>query len=702
MVTLINNRVREQTGHRLHPIFHGILGQLGNRVDKGVALPVDLDKEDLEEWLDLLGEPPRFVERLAPVSLQVGQTNLRGKSLPDVLIKGYRLFARMFTGISLYVRQTVRNSFGEQGMIPFMSFGVDPDLWERIINADYDDGETTHATFMDLIRHGVLSPCVMIPFGVLLPSLESEFDIRVLSRIALFYHWHLLEAHHRHMREVHGEERFVVCLWLPEGGYSRRVVQIFHEEFITRALAEGKTEPHLVLLLDNHQVAERDNDRLMKSWNMIRLDGASGDYISVIFRDRGFSEWVSYSNPSVKKLLDRTIAKVDAELNSQGVDYCWGHFEELETLFLSPKSATNFEQKLTKLAELGYLPTAPDAFVRRKLDGKYGQAEDEPRCVMPQDGSGWSSWVSENGADAHLGRWLGAKRCRESGDLFLEPVRRVRRPTPGGEEIEERHPQCWKVALHRALSEITGMVRGNPKTLRGGALGVLRGLIRSRNDKIVQRNIMNFLEHWALCHWSEHFIQHDMSEAEINVPDLVSDHLMAGVRRSLSEAEMMQAAVCAQAFYFVQEARRANAFAWENLDNRGAYQAALMAAQALVNMTYVHRWRGDEKQEKACHEMLRDNLINFQNLYRRLKLAEMGIRESEWKQALKSGIPESKDNVIRRAALRCAARHLRALGYRHSAADAHLTTSVGHLWSAEICPGNLRWDNPHFCGVPED
>ena len=68
----------------------------------------------------------------------------------------------------------------------------------------------------------------------------------------------------------------------------------------------------------------------------------------------------------------------------------------------------------------------------------------------------------------------------------------------------------------------------------------------------------------------------------------------------------------------------------------------------------------------------------------------------------KSAIPESKDNVVRRAALRCAARHLRPLGYRYSASDAHLTTSVGHLWSAEVVPGHLRWDNPNYCGVPED
>jgi hypothetical protein len=693
--------VPKRLSHRLHPIFHGISSQIGNRVDKTQVLPAQLSKlsgDDLEEWLELLSEPPRFAERLCPVSLQFGQVTLRAKSLPDLMIKGYRQLARTLSGISLYVHQTIRTGFGEPAMVPFTGLGVDPDFWERLINADYDDGETTHATFMDLVGQGVISPCMMIPFGVLLPTVECEFDARVLARLTLFYHWHLVEAHHAHMDSAHGEQRFVVCLWLPEGGYSHTALRIFHEEFMERALAAGKIEPHLVLLLDNQQVSERDNDQMMKSWNMIRLDEKSGEYVSVLFRDRSFSEWVSRSSPSVKKLLDRTIAKVDAQLNSLGVDYCWSHFEELESLFLSPKAPMNFEQKVTKLAELGYLPSAADCFVRRKLEGKYGHAPKEPRVVRPSEGSAWSGWDIED-TSAHLGRWLG---LRDNGETPVpESPRRMRRPAPDG-EVVERVPQCWKVALHRALSQVTDLVRGDPDTLRGGMLGTLSQLVKSKNPKIIHRNIGNFIENWALCHWSEHFIQHDLSEAEINIPDLVSDHLMAGCRGRLTEAEMMQAATAVQAYFFSLDARRSNTFSWEALDNRAVYQSALMASLALVNMIHVHHWRAEKPLEKACHELFRDCLVNFKQLHKKFRLSDLGIKETEWRRALKSAIPESKDNVVRRAALRCAARHLRPLGYRYSASDTHLTTSVGHLWSAEVLPGHLRWDNPNYCGVPED
>ncbi len=330
MVMLVSQTPQVNLGHRLHPVFHAITSQPGNRVDKAQVLPSDLKSVDLEEWLEILSEPPKFNERLCPVSLQFGQSTLRGKSLPDLMIKGYRQMARIFSGIGRHVLQAGRAQHGEPGMVPFMSLAADPDLWERLINADYDDGETTHATFMNLIRRGVVTPCVTIPFGALLPTFEAEFDVRMLVRLALFHDWHLLEAYHAHMAETHGDERFIVTVWFPEGGISRRVLEIFREEFLARAEEAGKSDPHLVLLLDNHQVPERDNDRLMKSWNMMRLDEDDEDFISVIFRDRSFSEWVSRSNPSVKKLLDRTIAKVDAELNAIGADYCWGHFEELE------------------------------------------------------------------------------------------------------------------------------------------------------------------------------------------------------------------------------------------------------------------------------------------------------------------------------------------------------------------------------------
>ena len=68
---------------------------------------------------------------------------------------------------------------------------------------------------------------------------------------------------------------------------------------------------------------------------------------------------------------------------------------------------------------------------------------------------------------------------------------------------------------------------------------------------------------------------------------------------------MMQAATAAQAYFFGLDARRANTFSWETLDNRGVYQSALMASLALVNMINVHRWRAEKAREKACHELFR-------------------------------------------------------------------------------------------------
>jgi hypothetical protein len=81
----------------------------------------------------------------------------------------------------------------------------------------------------------------------------------------------------------------------------------------------------------------------------------------------------------------------------------------------------------------------------------------------------------------------------------------------------------------------------------------------------------------------------------------------------------------------------------------------------------------------------------------------MGVSREAWKDTLRSHVTESKDNVVKRAASRVAATHLRPIGYsRDFSRDDELTTvSVGHLWSTEICNPNLKYENRYFCGVSE-
>ncbi|HOE98055.1 MAG TPA: hypothetical protein PK847_15900 [Candidatus Sumerlaeota bacterium] len=84
-------------------------------------------------------------------------------------------------------------------------------------------------------------------------------------------------------------------------------------------------------------------------------------------------------------------------------------------------------------------------------------------------------------------------------------------------------------------------------------------------------------------------------------------------------------------------------------------------------------------------------------------MAGVGVSQKDWKEAIRSEVSECRDNVVRRAALRIAARHLRPLGYTRefTRQDANITTNVGHMWSIESCRENFCYENTAFCGVLE-
>ena len=263
----------------------------------------------------------------------------------------------------------------------------------------------------------------------------------------------------------HDEESLVVLpFWLPEGGYSTRVLKILEEEFKAFCKKEKLSTGHLVLLLDNHQASFHENDVLMKSWNQVGLNGHNGNgngnghgpvrakggdahpalgNTTVLFRDRTFSDWVIHANPSVKKLLDRTIAKVDSDINAQNVHYGWGHFEEIEAITYNPRAIVNFQQKLIKLTELGYLPLSPDFYVRGKLRGEFGCTNHEPQPVEVLEKSVGNGWDMEN--SRNMSRWTGLQPDKDGGSkagagaqALRENHRRGKNGTAGPRLLENR------------------------------------------------------------------------------------------------------------------------------------------------------------------------------------------------------------------------------------------------------------------------
>ena len=621
-------------------------------------------------------------------------------------------------GIGRFIESTVAQNTGEGVRFPFMSLCVDPDTLHRIIESDYESGETAYANLMKLFAQGTVAPCLTTPFHAILPHLTTDVEVRLCVRSSLLFYLRVLRNYRDFLKRNGEEDLMVVPFWLPECGFSQRVLTILSEEFAAVCKKEKLGTGHLLIMLDNHQAVFTENDVLMKSWNQVPVRGAvektgrsrdkkiAGVHegvsnVSVMFRDRSFSDWVIHASPSVKKLLDRTIAKVDSDINQQNVHYGWAHFEELEAISYTPRAIVNFQQKLVKLTELGYLPLSPDFYVRGKLRGEFGCTEQEPRDITLIDNSIGNGWNLEKSQDAS--RWAGCRPCEQTGNTI--PVARpYQRPAEDGSKIQEPGDPSWKIAWNRTRDAVYKEIVGNLETLEGGMAEVLAGLTGLSAPEKQQRNVEDFLSHYTYVYWREHFIQHDLAEADINIHELTGKYLQAGIKGEASESEAAIAGAAAQAIYFCLDSGRSVGTAFENMDQRAFYQNVAMLTLALCNATYVYHWLEDEKGAKRMLDLLKTELLDFESAYTRYGMEELGVSKARWKQTLRSEVEDCKDNVVRRAALRVAARHLRPLGYTKDFTRQHanLSTNVGHIWSLETCRENFCYENSKFCGVSEE
>lgn len=701
-----------------HPVYHGFSYSIGCRVDIERILPVDLADEDDEELVDNFSEPPVWVERFSPLAVQIGDQIVRGRNPSELMLKIYRTMFDLFAGIGRFIDSCVAQNSGSDMRVPFMSLAIDPDALHHIIEADYESGETTYANLMKLFGRGTLAPCLTSPFHVMLSCLESDAEIRLCARSSFIFYSRILNLYSEFLEENGESGLAVLPYWLPEGAFSERVLRILREEFNDFCRREKLGAAHLMILLDNHQADYPENDILMKSWNQIEAGGSHNGNgngrasraraknadlhegfhnVTVLFRDRGFSDWVTRANPSVKKLLDRTIAKVDSDINQQNVHYGWSHYEELEAIAFNPRSIINFQQKLVKLTELGYLPLSPDFYVRGKLRGEFGCTEVEPQTIQVHNDSAANGWSIENARD--LSRWYGTA-SKESKELVAHPYERV---IPEG-KIQEAGNPCWKVAWARARRRCVAAVVGDLDSLEGGMAAVLGDLTGQKAADKRSANVQDFLAHYTYVYWREHFIQHDLAEADINVHELGVKYLRAGSKGQLDSASAATAGAAAQAIFFCLESGRSTGTAWENMDQRAFYQNVAMLTLAMINAIHVHHWRGDMKAARKLLAILKEELLDFEGAYERHHIAALGVSASAWKSTIRSEVQDSKDNVVRRAALRLAARHLRPLGYTKdfTRQDANGSTNVGHIWSIESSRESFSYENPYFCGVAEE
>lgn len=697
-------RAADSPVQRLHPVQVEYSYPVGIRLGMERALPLDFEEEDPADWLETLSSPPEWDDRLAPVSASMNSDKLSGKNPLEVEMMFLHRLTVDLTRVAAEMERTNKGRFGETGAVACVGLGLDPETTVRLIDYDYETADNAHSRLDALITRGHVAPVGTTPFHTLLPLYKHDFELRLLIRMGLDFYWPLFKKYNRAVAKLHGERQFVATFWLPEGAYSARVLQMLHTEFVKRCEAEKITPAHLVIILDAEQSKEREIEQLTKRWNTLRPAPTTRDIVTVMYRERAFTDWVLGGHPSTKKQLDRTIAKMDAGLREAGIDHLWSHFEPLHTLLATFKSCQNFEQKLLKLTELGYQPCSPDVFARRKLLGLYGMEEDEPRRTTLRDSTSWSAYPD---SAASLARFTGVEDSGTPGQpAVLAPDRPYSRRMPGGETQPEQGSQCWKPALMAALQAVHRAVVGEPKTFMGGMLGLMRELVPIPRIPVAMRNIEDFLILYARIRWKEHYVAHVCSEADVSLEEFCRNALLKDApddADELSDEAMVTMGAAAEAMYLAHEGLTSTAFAFENMDQRAVYSSVVTMTLAVSHAVYALKWNGKDAEAAELHRLFREELLSFEGAYTRHGIDKLGVDEATWKATIASHVDDSPLNVVSRAAKRTAAKSLRAF-FRNDYArqDEHTSTSVGHLWSFEVEHDNFRWENELYCGIQEE
>jgi hypothetical protein len=118
----------------------------------------------------------------------------------------------------------------------------------------------------------------------------------------------------------------------------------------------------------------------------------------------------------------------------------------------------------------------------------------------------------------------------------------------------------------------------------------------------------------------------------------------------------------------------------------------------------IYHWQNKSVEARKLLDLMKSELIDFQDGYHRYVLADYGVTEQEWVDALRSQVEDSPMNIVERATRRIAARHLRPLGYKKdfTKEDENISTNCGHVWASEIENSNYKWENKLFCGLREE
>ena len=693
-----------------HPLFHLFLTLPGTAVDLHDSnLPAVLEEDhETDTAIDALSAPPKFHERMTQISTMIGKTLVRGNNYTDLMMRCMHVIFERMDKVHSFASTLPHSkpSRVNNAIAPSFSFAFAPEEMQRLIEQDYETGDLTFSYYLKLVGNGVIAPFVTFPFHSLLPTIE-DYDKRVIIRAGFNIYWPILTLHNNTIAKACGDKLFILPVQLPQLGYDIATLRIICQEAQLKANKEKTENVQLLLLLDYSQLHSTDLDQQMRSIGRIDLSelGIGNGNVWTIHTDIKFSSWTNRNMNMVKKVVDRTIAKVDVEWESKKLDYTWLHTDPLDEVLQTERGLDALEERFVKLHQLGHTPCAPDFYLRAKLSGQWKRLPGEPHSVKVKNRSACDEWNIER---ASFGRWLGLYNT-ETQFAFVDASRPYTRLIPKNIPVQEPGSQAWKIAWNLVLNRFVQHLRGNIATMQGGMLGALAQIVGEQHPIVtVKKNVQAFLAQYSMAYYRDIFVQQQWSEQECSL-HVLCDELTQGLQREpLTGEEMAMAGMAAQGYYFLQHARRTQGLHWENPDQSAMFETVIFLMAAIRNTCYLYQWREEPELKKELFDMVRRELFEFHKVYTRYNLNHYGITPAEWEQVMKSQVDDLPDNIFTRTARFAAANMLVKLGFQVTENDPPVIkdrwvgSACGHIWNSDCVQTNLKWDNKYFCGVTEE
>ncbi|AEH24762.1 polysaccharide deacetylase family protein [Pyrococcus yayanosii] len=486
-----------------------------------------------------------------------------------------------------------------------------------------------------------VEPTPTVPFHPIMPHL-SVFEQEILAKVAFDFYKPLIAT------------RDVVGFWLPENVITRETARI-----VTEA-----TDKKVVFLLDERQFVGLNIPPAKFSCNTYRCDGK----IAFVFgRDHYLSDAFAFNILDVEGLV-RAVAegKVDVFKEKNGIEYLAFLSSDLESLVANPQQLDRFFGWIDGLREKGIEAVNAAEFVRRKLSGVYKCLEGE--CsesfhVNIKDYSSWSDYydLSVDGRTSDM-RWTGVRR--EDGVVIHRLYK--------GRKIS----QLWKYAFTKLFRELNRSIR----------FGVI-DLLRKTSEADVEA-VKEFLVRYARIFFREHY---EYFEMETSV-----DYVM----EPLGEADPSLALKLGRIYYIMLLANHSCPRFWEPIDTRVTFGNVAAITKALIELMNLYMGENEERANYLLLEYMK--LLAFPQLYYDYDLFRMrGLEgwetsEEAWFDSLKSEVPNSRYNVVTRAALYVGKRDLP--GDLKSIIESlydldEAVADTGHI------PGEMHgyWENPEWC-----